>query len=89
MAVSDDITLRELFREVPIRTTLASVVPLSVGIAQLLDGVVHGVPVVRVVGFTAGMVIAAVLATQYNLVTFRREKIERELFEEDGEEKAD
>lgn len=79
MAVSNEVTLREMFREVPIRTTLASVVPLMVGVAQLLNGVIHGVPIVRILGFTAGMMVAAVLATQYNLVTFRREKIERDL----------
>ena len=81
MAATDDVTFWEMYRELPIRTTVVTVVPLFLGIAQLLNGYVHDVPIVRILGFTAGMVIAAVLLTQYQLVQYRREELQRDLFD--------
>ena len=81
MAATDDVTFWDMYRELPIRTTVATVVPLFLGIAQLLNGYVHDVPIVRILGFTAGMVIAAVLLTQYHLVQYRRQELQRDLFD--------
>lgn len=74
-----------MFRELPVRTTLASVVPVLLVIAQLLNGYVHGVPFIRVAGFAAGILIAAVLVTQSHLVTFQRKRLQRDLFGDDEE----
>ncbi|MFC7078967.1 hypothetical protein [Halorussus caseinilyticus] len=60
MAASNNVSFWEMYRELPVRTTVATVVPVFLGLAQLLNGYVHGVPIVRVVGFTAGIVLAAV-----------------------------
>jgi len=83
MAVSNNVTFWEMFRELPVRTTLASVVPVLLVVAQLLNGFVHGVPMVRIAGFAAGMLIAAVLVTQHHLAVFRRGKLQQDLFGED------
>ena len=79
MAVENHATFWEMFRELPVRTAFASVVPVLLGGAQLLNGYVHGVPVTRTGLFAAGMVVAAVLVTQYQLVEFRRTKLQRDL----------
>lgn len=83
MAISTNSTFWEMYRELPVRTTIATVVPLFLGIAQLLNGYVHDIPVVRILGFTAGMIIAAVLVTQLHLVQFRKGKLQHDLFEEE------
>ncbi|PSQ48409.1 hypothetical protein BRD15_05355 [Halobacteriales archaeon SW_6_65_15] len=83
MAVSDNVTFWEMYRELPVRTTIATVVPLFLGVAQLLNGVVHDVPIVRILGFTAGMVIAAVLVTQLHLVQYHRRKLQQEVLGEE------
>ena len=83
MAVSDNVTFWEMYRELPVRTTIATVVPLFLGIAQLLNGFVHDVPIVRILGFTAGMVVAAVLVTQLHLVQYNRRKLQQDLLEDE------
>lgn len=80
MAVSNNVSFWEMYRELPVRTTIATVVPLFLGLAQLLNGYVHDVPIVRIAGFTAGMVVAAVLVTQYHLVQYNRRKLQQGLF---------
>jgi hypothetical protein len=83
MAVTDEISFWEMYRELPVRTTLASVVPLVLGLAQLLNGYVHGVSVTRTGTFTVGMTMAAVLVTRYHLVEFHRIRLQRELYGEE------
>jgi hypothetical protein len=83
MAVRDDISFWEMYRELPVRTTLASVVPVVLGLAQLLNGYVHGVSVTRTGTFAVVMAIAAVLVTQYHLVEFHRVRLQRELYREE------
>ena len=83
MAVSDNVTFWEMYRELPVRTTVATVVPIFLGIAQLLNGYVHDVPIVRIAGFTAGMVIAAVLVTQFHLVQYHRRKLQQDVLGDD------
>ncbi|UPV76376.1 hypothetical protein M0R89_19645 (plasmid) [Halorussus limi] len=80
MAVTDNTTFWEMYRDLPVRTTVATVVPVFLAFAQLLNGYVHGIPLVRIAGFTAGMVVAAVLVTQYHLVEYNREELQREVF---------
>ena len=79
MAVEDNVTFWEMFRELPVRTALASFLPVFIGAAQLVNGYVHGVPVTRTGMFAVVMAVAAVLATQYHLVEFRRVKLQRDL----------
>jgi hypothetical protein len=83
MAVRDEISFWEMYRELPVRTTLASVVPVVLGLAQLLNGYVHGVSVTRTGTFAVVMAIAAVLVTQYHLVEFHRVRLQRELYGEE------
>jgi hypothetical protein len=83
MAVRDEISFWEMYRELPVRTTLASVVPVLLGLAQLLNGYVHGVSVTRTGTFAVVMAIAAVLVTQYHLVEFHRVRLQRELYGEE------
>lgn len=83
MGISDDVTFWEMFRELPVRTTLASVFPVVLGLAQLLNGYVHGVSVTRTGAFAVVMTVAAVLVTRYHLVEFHLSKLQRDLFEKD------
>lgn len=82
MAVSNDVTFWEMFRELPGRTTVASFVPVVLGLAQLINGHVHDVPVTHTGAFAVVMGVAAVLVTRYHLVEFSRLKLQRELFGE-------
>lgn len=84
MAVTNEVTFWEMFRELPVRTAVGSVVPVLVGLAQLVNGFVHGIPVVRTGAFAVVMAIGAVVVTQYHLVTFRRSKLQRSVFGEAG-----
>lgn len=79
MAVTDNTTFWEMFRELPVRTAFASFVPVFLGVAQLLNGYVHDVPVAKTGIFAVVMGVAAVLVTQYQLVVFRRAKLQRDL----------
>jgi len=72
-----------MYRELPVRTTLAGVVPMILGLAQLLNGDVHGVSVTRTGTFGVVTAIAAVLVTQYHLVEFHRVRLRRELYGEE------
>lgn len=82
MAVTDDVSFWEMYRELPVRTTLASVGPVVLALAQLLNGYVHGVSVTKTGVFALVMIAAAVLVTKYHLVTFHRSKLQREIFGE-------
>lgn len=73
----DASTFAEMFAAYPVRTTLASFGPLFIAAAQLINGYVHGVPLARVGLFGALMVAAAVLVTQYQLVEFRKSRLQR------------
>lgn len=80
MAATDEVSFWEMYSELPVRTTLASVGPVALAFAQLLNGYVHGVPVTHTGAFAAVMTAAAVLVTRYHLVEFRRSKLQRDLF---------
>jgi hypothetical protein len=72
-----------MYRDIPIRTTIATVVPVFLALAQILNGYIHGVSVVRIAGFTAGMVVAAALVIQYHLVQYQRRTLQRDLYDEE------
>ena len=78
------ISFWEMYRELPVRTTLASVVPVLLGLAQILNGYVHGVSITRTGAFAVVMAIAAVLVTRYHLVEFYRRRLQRELYAEES-----
>lgn len=82
MAVRDKVTFWEMFRELPGRTAIASFVPVLLGVAQLLNGYFHGVPLTHTGLFAVVMAAAAVLVTQYHLVAFHRTKLQRSVFGE-------
>lgn len=82
MAVRDKVTFWEMFRELPGRTAVASFVPVLLGVAQLLNGYVHGIPLAYTGAFAVVMAAAAVLVTQYHLVAFHRAKLQRSIFGE-------
>lgn len=84
MAASNKGTFWEMFRESPGRTTVASFVPVVLGLAQLLNGYLHGIPTTHTAAFAVVMIVAAVLVTQYHLVTFHRTKLQRSVFGERG-----
>lgn len=84
MALRDKVTFWEMFRESPGRTTIASFVPPILGVAQLMNGYLHGIPTTHTAAFAAVMAIAAVLVTQYHLVEFHRMKLQRSVFGERG-----
>ncbi|WP_135825183.1 hypothetical protein [Halorussus ruber] len=83
MAVTDEVSFWEMYRELPVRTTLASVVPVLLGFAQLWNGYVHGVSITRTGVFAVVMTFAAVLVTRYHLVEFYRRRLQRELYAEE------
>ena len=83
MAVTDKVSFWEMYRELPVRTTLASVVPVLLGFAQMVDGYVHGVALTRTGVFAVVMTLAAVLVTRYHLVEFYRRRLQRELYAEE------
>ena len=74
---NDATTFAEMFTAYPVRTTLASFGPLFLGAAQLINGYFHDVSMASVGLFGALMVAAAVLVTQYQLVEFRKTKLQR------------
>lgn len=80
MAVSNNVTFWEMYRELPVKTTVASFLPVILGLAQLVNGAVHDVPVAYTGAFALVMAIAAVLVTQYHLVEFHRVKLQCEVF---------
>lgn len=81
MAFEDNVTFTQMYRELPVRTTVASVVPILLGLGQLLNGYLHDVSVTKTGLFAVAMAIAAVLVTQYHLVEFRRKKLQRNVFD--------
>lgn len=84
MAAKDKVTFWEMFRELPGRTAVASFVPVILGVAQLVNGYLHGIPTTHTAGFAVVMIVAAALVTQYHLVTFHRMKLQRSVFGERG-----
>ena len=84
MAATNKVTFWEMFREFPGRTTVASFVPIVLGVAQLVNGYLHGIPTTHTAVFAVVMIAAAVMVTQYHLVTFHRMKVQRSVFGERG-----
>ncbi|USZ69964.1 hypothetical protein NGM10_16300 (plasmid) [Halorussus salilacus] len=84
MAVRNKVSFWEMFRELPGRTAVASVVPVLLGVAQLVNGYLHGVPVTHTGAFAVVMAAAAVVVTRYHLVAFHRAKLQRSVFGDRG-----
>lgn len=80
MAGTDDVSFWEMYSELPVRTTLVSVGPVVLAVAQLANGYANGVPVTHTGAFAAVVTVAAVLVTRYHLVEFRRLKLQRDIF---------
>lgn len=81
--MSEDVTFWEMYRERPGRTAVASFVPILLGLAQLMNGFVHDIPVTHTGAFAVVMAVGAILVTQYHLVLFNRQRLQRELFGDD------
>ncbi|WP_458207675.1 hypothetical protein [Haladaptatus sp. NG-SE-30] len=71
------VTLRELFRELPVQTTLFSVGPVMLGFAQLWNGYTHETALSFHALFAVVMIGFAVLVTRTHLASFRLQKLER------------
>ena len=72
-----DVTFREMFRELPVQTSLFSFGPVLLAIAQLFNGVYYGTTLTYHALFGAVMIAFAVLVTRHHLVSFRIRRLER------------
>lgn len=69
-------------RTFPLRTGVCTVGPIAVGVAQLLNVVLHGTAAwgtVAAVAATAVMCLFSVLITGYHLARFRRQSLSADL----------
>jgi hypothetical protein len=73
-----EVTFREMFRELPVQTSLFSFGPLALAIAQLVNGVYHGTTLTYHVLFGVVMVAFAVVVTRHHLVSFRLRRLEND-----------
>jgi len=62
-------------RAFPVRTSVFTVGPLAVALAQLLNALVHGVPVWPVAVVAAVTCVFSALVTSYHLAKFRRRRL--------------
>lgn len=75
MATRDQPSFARMCRAFPVRTGLFTVGPLVIGLAQLLNAVVHGSAVLPVAAVAAAMGAFSVLITSYHLSAFRRRRL--------------
>jgi len=76
MSIDIDVSLVEMFRELPVRSGLYTVGPLLLGVAEFVNGYVHQLQLVYPTLFAIVMVAFSVLVTQYHLVEFRIERLD-------------
>lgn len=71
-----DVTLADSLRQTPVRTGVVAVLPVVLGLVQLLNSFVTGLPVVVGVAFAGTMTAAAVVFTRHHLAQLRLEALE-------------
>ncbi len=73
---TEEVTLAEMFRSLPVRSSLFSVGPFVLAIAQLANSAFNGLSVTYSGAFAVVMLGFAVLITRYHLVEFRLRKLQ-------------
>ncbi|AGN02413.1 hypothetical protein L593_12370 [Salinarchaeum sp. Harcht-Bsk1] len=76
MRSKEDVTLAASLRHAPVRTGLVAVVPVVLGIVQLLNGLFTNLSVLVGVAFAAMMIASAVVFTRHHLAQLRLEVLE-------------
>lgn len=79
MATSYFRSLFELFRAAPAKSILLAGGPLVLACGQLLNSYVNGLSPLVAIGFAAGMVAFAVVATRHHAAELRLEQLEADL----------
>lgn len=79
MTNTERLTLLDMFRTVPVESTLFALVPVVLALAQIANSVINGLAFTISVPFALGMVGFAAVLTSYRFAQFRRQQIEREL----------
>lgn len=69
-----------MFRTVPVRTVLFTVVPIVLAFAQVTNSVLNGLSFAVSIPFAIVMLGFAGIVTQYQFAQFRREELERSIF---------
>jgi len=75
----DNLTLLDMFRETPVRSTLLTAMPLFLALAQLANSVVNDLSFLVSVPFAVVIASYTYLLTQYGFTRFRRRRIERRI----------
>lgn len=73
------VALRNLFRAAPAKSSLLSVAPLALAVAQLVNSYVNGLSPVAAVAFAVAMAGFAVVATGHSAAEHRVRRLERDL----------
>lgn len=68
-----------MFRAFPVRTSVFTVGPLAIALAQIVNASVHGTGFLAVAAVGIVMAAFSVMVTRYHLTSFRR----RRLYEKD------
>jgi len=76
MQSKGDVTLAASLRQAPVRTGLVAVVPVVLGVMQLLNSFFTELSVAVGVAFAALMISAAVVFTRHHLAQLRLEVLE-------------
>lgn len=71
-----DVTLDDALRQTPVRTGVVAVLPVVLGVVQLLNSFFTGLPVIVGILFAATMISAAVVFTRHHLAQLRLEVLE-------------
>ncbi|THE65166.1 hypothetical protein D8Y22_08065 [Salinadaptatus halalkaliphilus] len=79
MAIASFRSLFELFRAAPAKSVLLAGGPLVLACGQLLNSYVNGLSPLVAIGFAAGMVAFAVVATRHHAAELRLEALEADL----------
>lgn len=76
MLDTEEVALLEMFRCLPVRSSLFTVGPFVLAIAQLANSAFNGLPLTYSGVFAAVMVGYSVLITRYHLTEFRLRKLQ-------------
>lgn len=80
MGKLDQLTIVDMFRSMPIETSLFTVIPLFLVVAQLANSIINGLSLAISIPFAVGMLAFTIVLLQYRCAHFRREQAERGLF---------
>lgn len=88
MADDCDVTFEAMARQFPVRTGVYTVGPPVVGLAQLVNSYVHGVPLWYAALFTVGLLAFSVIVTRYQLASYRVAQVTDEWLSTPGADDA-